>query len=141
MTKQISRYEAERVATLLEGFDVMTEAARERAATRAAAMLRSLMDRVEEYRLATSDPAILCANILRGTIVKPPVQSLLHLHGNAALVRWNSISELEAQLAAANERAEKAMAYADHLQDWLSEFSPLHEITKVRRDMLAETDQ
>lgn len=42
-----SREEAERIATLLDGFDVMTNPARERAAANAAALIRSLLKQLE----------------------------------------------------------------------------------------------
>ena len=35
------------------------------------------------------DPATLCVNMIRGTIAKPDIRSLLHVHGEAALQTWD----------------------------------------------------
>jgi|SRR5882757_5993157 len=50
-----------------------------------------------ELSEAISTPEALCANILRGTIPKPDIRSLLHLHGEEALRRWDSVEELTAR--------------------------------------------
>lgn len=48
-----------------------------------------LQAEVDQYRTALADPIAVHANMLRGSIAKPSIRSMLHLYGEVALERWD----------------------------------------------------
>jgi hypothetical protein len=53
------------------------------------AELAAAKEELESLKSAIATPEALCANILRGTIPRPDIRSLLHLHGGEALKCWD----------------------------------------------------
>lgn len=56
-----------------------------------------LRSEVATIRDALADPVAVHVNMLRGDIAKPDVRALLHLHGQEALERWDSVEALQAE--------------------------------------------
>jgi len=61
-----------------------------------------------ELKMLHDDPVAVHLNILRGTLAKPDIRSLLHLHGKEALARWDNAEKAEADLAEARRMLKEA---------------------------------
>lgn len=58
-------------------------------------------ERVKGDLALLQDPVNVCVNMIRGTIAKPDIRSLLHVHGEAALLKWDNAEAAESRAAAA----------------------------------------
>ena len=67
---------------------------------------------IEEIERALSDPHAVHVSMLRGTIARPGIREMLHIHGAEALKRWDSYETIKAEnekLRAAYEALVKRM--------------------------------
>ncbi len=49
-------------------------------------------------KMLETDPGAVHIAMLRGSIAKPAIRQMLHIHGQSALTKWDSIARMEKAL-------------------------------------------
>lgn len=88
----IVRRQASQMLGTPEGAEKLAEAARYEALGNE---IKRLNDALAEVHAALQDPVRVHAALLRGEIAKPAIRDMLHVYGERALRRWDSMEAQE----------------------------------------------